>query len=281
MSTDLPVSVPAPEQPSEGPATPTRTWLRWTRWIPIAGFIAVLFVELGPWPGTVTNTLGLSVSSRKSWHDDLSVRDFSSPGIPSYLSGPSVNLDDAELAEFVSYCEQVRKSLEQLQHPPVDYAAIRDHLGSLMPQLYLSLMQQRFTEENAVRWVEFLQKSPPPRSTMPSGFRSFYEDLRRASVLRQLKAGHLKEMIRYIDSWRAVVQREDVYRRDVRSVANHVPSSLWPEVDLRVYWPTTGLDRARQFMVDKLERGDKPPTESGEGGEDPETSPIDGAPSSP
>lgn len=283
MSTDLALSAPAPEQPPEGPvpATPSRSWRRWARWIPIAGLIAVLFVELGPWPGTITNSLGLSVSSRRTWQDDLPVRALSSPETPSYRSGPRVELDDAELAEFVGYCEQVRQTLEGLPQTRVDFSAIRAHYGSLVPELFLSLQEQRFSEANAVRWIEFLEKSPPPRASMPSDFRSFYEDLMRAAVLRQLTAGHLKEIIRSIDWWKSVAAREETYRRASLAVADHIPSPLWPKADLRARWNLSGLDRARQFMVDKLERGDKPRTEAGEESGDPETSKLDGATPSP
>lgn len=254
MSTDLALSQSAPEPSKDGPVAtaPVRSRRNWVGWLLASAFIVVLFVELGPWPGLITNAIGLSVSSRTSWEERGDVPVLTSPRTPSYRTGRTLTFNDAELAQFVQYCEGVRGTFTAFQERPVDYSGVRSHYRSLVPELFMSLQEQQFSTEDATQWAAYLEKPPPAPSTVPSGFMPFYEDLMLAAVLRQLTTGHLNEMIRYIDWWKSVAEREEAYRRAVLSVADHVPSALRPQSEMRARWRLTGLDKGRQFMVDKL-----------------------------
>ncbi|MBX3353962.1 MAG: hypothetical protein KF684_13605 [Phycisphaeraceae bacterium] len=279
MSTDLASSqpVPDPSEPKPDTATPDRNRRNWVGWLLAATFVALLFVELGPWPGLITNTLGLSVSSRTAWRDDAGVSVPTSPRAPTYRTGRRLSFNDAELAEFARHCDAVLQTFQHLDNQNAgDYSAVRRFYGDRVPELFTSLTAQLFPEANAIRWKTFLELDVPPRMKRPSDFIPFYEDLMLAGVTRQLTTGHLSEVVRYIDWWKAAAVKEDAYRRSALSLADYMPVGLRPQTDLRPRWQLSGLDGARQFMVDKLERGNV----AGPGlGEDAQRVPTPGEPS--
>jgi len=260
---------PAPTTPDPVPVTTgvtpvARPSLRQrVIWLVLAsalGLVAVL--ELGPWPGAIVRSVGLAVAAPRSLPGDADPLPGAStlPLAPSYQSGSRVTFNDAEMATFARHCEDVWVVSRQLAEPRFDYRPVRDHYRSIVPQLFQSVMVQQFSTDASRRWQEFLEMRAPGRVEPPPGLTAFYEDLQRAVVTRDVRTGHLKELLRIIDRCRAEAAPRDQYRRAAVELGFVIPGPLQPRQDLRSAFPQPLLAQARDFIEAKLNAGDEPVT---------------------